>query len=277
MQYHDVHIHFFHDGPIDSFLSDFHHMQGFGGGCLLMFEETPKRLSDALPMAPKAYHHLITEDTIHSSDNAVEVLRNHSEPRFIPYVDTRYFNHGHVRALSRYVEKGYQGVKILFVPEPDESIGIAGWEYSLGRSVRASEQVTADLMDECERFRLPVLFHADLRRYGDFTAEMLSAHPHLRVNIPHFGGSRKKMAHFLNEYEHCYTDFSSLLPHMMKDPEAYRSFISSFPDRILFGSDALFGDPTVVKEYIEFADSFLDEELRDKVGRENYLRFHNPR
>ncbi|MBI4772810.1 MAG: hypothetical protein HY788_01295 [Deltaproteobacteria bacterium] len=91
-----------------------------------------------------------------------------------------------------------------------------------------------------------------------------------------FGGSRKKMAHFLSKYEHCYTDFSSLLPYMKKDPAAYRDFISSFPDRILFGSDALFGVPSMVKEYIEFADGFLDETLRDKVGRENYLRFHRP-
>ena len=257
-----------------SFLLDFHRMQGFGGGCLLMLEETPRSLSEALPMVPKAYHHLITEETIHSGDNAVELLQGHTEPRFIPYVDTRYFTNGHARDLGKYVEKGYKGVKILFVPELDESIGIAGWEYSLGRSVRASEQVTADLMDECERFRLPVLFHADLRRYGDFMGELLSAHPDLRVNIPHFGGSRKKMAHFLNEYEHCYTDFSSLLPYMKKAPEAYRDFISSFPDRILFGSDALFGVPSVVKEYIAFTDGFLDRALRDKVGRENYLRFH---
>ena len=147
--------------------------------------------------------------------------------------------------MGDYVKKGYKGVKTLFVPELDGSISIEGWESSLGRNARGSEQVTADFMGERDRFGPPVLLRPDLRRYGEFTEEMLSAHPDPRINIPFFGGSQKKMAQLLSTYANRYTDFSSLLPDMKKDPKVYRDCISSFPERILFGSDALFGLPSM--------------------------------
>ncbi len=273
MDFFDAHIHFFFEGPIEPLFDYYANIEGFRGGCLLIFDEAPEDHETVLAMIPTAYRHQVTDDTIHPGEDAIAFFKDKT-PSFIPYLDTRYFGSKHARNLERYRDKGFRGVKILYVPETDEQLGFDGWEQALGRSVAESEQVTADLMAECERLRLPVLFHVDLRRYGDFVSELLSAYPEVNVNIPHFGSSRKKMAGFLEEHGNCYTDFSSLLPYMKEAPDAYLGFIGSFRDRILFGSDEIFGMPSVLRDYIEYTGLLFDDDLKEKVFLENYTRFH---
>jgi hypothetical protein len=120
-----------------------------------------------------------------------------------------------------------------------------------------------------------VLFHVDLRRYGNFVEEMLRSHPATNFNVPHFGSSRKALSHLLENYPNCYTDTSSLVPFMIEDPVSYKSFIRQFQDRILYGSDALIGDPERVESTQRFIDRFLDDPaIFHKLTCKNYLEFH---
>ena len=257
MDFYDAHIHYFFKGPANKLFQEFQDNPNFLGGCLLMFEEVPASLDEALQMVPAAYHHVLTEEAIYTDKDAISLINNYSKPAFIPYVDTRYFNNENVNSFEVYMEKGYRCVKILYIPELDENIGIQGWEKSMGRSVSASEQITADIISKCSRLNLPVLFHVDLRRYGDFVFDLLSGYEDLYINIPHFGSSRREMTRFLERYENCYTDMSSLLPFIKDSPDAYMNFFKAFPDRILFGTDAIFGLPDMVWEYTKYINGCL--------------------
>jgi len=139
----------------------------------------------------------------------------------------------------------------------------------------ASEDLTARLVAQASSFGWPVILHADLRRYGPFVEELVQAHPRTPFVVPHFGFSRKAMAGLLDRTDHVHTDFSSLLPFMRRAPEAYETFIGSYPDRVLFGTDTLVSWPELTEEYVDFVSSILpDEEVRSKVFQENYLRIH---
>lgn len=253
---------------------NFQKIEGFLGGCLLIFEEAPGDFADVRNMVPVAYHGKVTEEAINPAGIVIPAIMKNRFPEFIPYIDTRYFRPEHVQSFGDYAAVGFRGVKVLYVPEYDEILNIAGWEKSFGRSLAQSEKMISDLMARCLEFNLPVLFHADLRRYGEFVSSLLSAYPGLKMNVPHFGSSRKEMARLLERHENCYTDFSSLLPFMMEAPDAYLGFIKEFSNRVLFGSDALLSTPGVLREYMEFIDTFLEGDVRERVVIHNYLRFH---
>ncbi len=274
MEFYDAHIHYFYEGSIEPIYKNFSDIKGFLGGALLIFEEAPESIEEVLPMIPRAYHHLITKEAINPGPEVISIIEDNKTPLFIPYIDTRFFDKDHVKKLGYYTEMGYKAVKILYVPEVDDIIGFEGWERSLSRSVKASEQVTSDIMEQCRLYNLPVLFHVDLRRYSSFVSDIFSAFPDVNINIPHFGSSRREMAAFLENFTNCYTDFSSLLPYMKESPDAYRDFIKNFKNRILFGSDAVFGNPSMITEYITFIDNFLEDQLKDNIIRHNYIRFH---
>ena len=83
------------------------------------------------------------------------------------------------------------------------------------------------------------------------------------------------MARFIEQFDVCYTDFSSLLPFMQKAPDDYRHFIETYEDRVLFGSDATSDWPDLISEYIETVkDLIRDDVILKKVFRDNYLRVH---
>ena len=191
-----------------------------------------------------------------------------------PYLDSRFIEEEQ-SDLTPFREAGFRGLKILFIPEEDRENGMIGWERLFGRSMAASEDLTARLVAQAATFGWPVILHADLRRYGPFVEELVKAHPDTPFVVPHFGFSRKAMAGLLDRTGHVHTDFSSLLPFMHRAPEAYETFIEAYPDRVLFGTDTLMGWPELTEEYIDFATSILrDEEVRNMVFEENYLRIH---
>ena len=83
------------------------------------------------------------------------------------------------------------------------------------------------------------------------------------------------MAPLLEKYPNCYTDLSSLRSFMQEDPGSYREFIQTYQDRILFGSDALIGQPEMVQSELTFLEGFLnDQEIFQKLVNKNYLKFH---
>ncbi len=276
MQFYDAHVHFFFEGPLEPLKHTYLNLPGFLGGGFIVLEEIPQDRDRILMMVPQAYHHLVTPELMTPAEELLDWMSGLAPLKMYSYLDTRFFTPRHVADLDRYIRKGYAAVKVLYIPEEDEFIGVEGWERALGRKLSDSEQLIADLAAGCDRLNLPMLFHVDLRRYGSFTEDLVESYPNIRFNIPHFGSSRKKMADFLNRFENVYTDFSSLLPFMQQAPEAYLEFIEEFSDRVLFGSDATFGLPNMVEEYVEYIEGFLEGDLKDRVVRRNFEKFHEP-
>ena len=61
---------------------------------------------------------------------------------------------------------------------------------------------------------------------------------------------------------------------MEKEPASYKSFIKQYQDRILFGSDAVFGQPERVESTLEFMNRFLkDMEIFHKLVNKNYMNY----
>ena len=273
MQFYDAHVHFFYEDSVDLVKKEYLEMDGFLGASLLVLEEAPAEKESFLKLVPGAYHDMITPGIIYSSVDLVQWLRTSDGLSFIPCLDTRFFLSDHL-SIKHYVQKGYKVIKVLYVPEKDEAIKVEGWEHALERTVSESERLVADIVAECDRLGVPMLFHVDLNRYNGYVCELISAFPNVLFNVPHFGSSRKRMAEVLSRYPNCYTDFSSLLPFMKKAPEAYRDFIKTFSDRVLLGSDALLGQPSRVKEYADYVKTFLEGDLLEKVAWRNFRRFH---
>jgi len=67
---------------------------------------------------------------------------------------------------------------------------------------------------------------------------------------------------------------SSLISFMEKDPAAYKGFIEQYQDRVLFGSDALIGQPERIESTLQFMKRFLeDAEIFDKLASKNYINY----
>jgi predicted DCC family thiol-disulfide oxidoreductase YuxK len=61
---------------------------------------------------------------------------------------------------------------------------------------------------------------------------------------------------------------------MEKEPAAYKSFIHQYQDRVLFGSDAVIGQPETVLSALEFMNRFLkDMEIFHKLVNKNYMNY----
>ena len=134
---------------------------------------------------------------------------------------------------------GHAGIKDILVLEEDEAkMAMRSLRHVPGLSREAyfeRHRTTFRLADE---LGVPLVWHVDLSVHGEFARECLDRHPTVRVDIPHFGFSRKTMARFFEGYPQLVTDISSMLPFMLEDPEAYRYFFHRFPDRVMLGSDA---------------------------------------
>ncbi|MGK2944006.1 MAG: amidohydrolase family protein, partial [Desulfuromonadales bacterium] len=125
-----------------------------------------------------------------------------------------------------------------------------------------------------EANNLPVVYHMDASRYGDVMQAILDDFPRLRIDFPHFGIGRKAFRKVLDRYDNVYTDIAFMAPHIRNNPESYRDFISYYPDRVCFGSDALLYQPEIVLEYIELVMSLkMPDGLEARVLAGNPRRF----
>jgi predicted TIM-barrel fold metal-dependent hydrolase len=176
--------------------------------------------------------------------------------------------------IKRYSQRGFKGLKLLYVPEEDTTLRIGGMEKTFGRTGKQSEKITSLIIENASSQGMPILMHVDLRRYGNFVEEMIGSYPMTNFNIPHFGFSRRAISILLDRYPNCYTDISSLVSFMEKDPASYRSFIEQYQDRVLFGSDAVISQPEEVQSTLEFVNRFVeDTEMLDKLVHRNYMNY----
>ncbi len=273
----DAHVHFLWETSLEKEANEWESLKGEGlrGMAVIVMGYHLGRPGKCLELIPKAYHHRIAESIFRGEPDPARARPGDlAGLSLFPYLDSRFIQRGE-EDLRPFKDAGYRGLKVLYVPEEDRENGMVGWERLFGRSLRQSEDLTATLVEQAAEFGWPVIFHADLRRYGGFVEDLVRSFPGSPFVIPHFGFSRKAIARVLETWGNANTDFFSLLPFMKQDPDAYRDFIEAFPERVLFGSDATVGWPGLTREYLAFAKEMItDGEVLQRVLSGNYLRVH---
>ncbi|MGB5157711.1 amidohydrolase family protein [Desulfobacterium sp. N47] len=280
MDYFDGHVHFFWTGSFKSVRTKWQPLidRGLRGIAVIIVVNNPDDIKNLLKLIPATYHDR-TGDPVFFNDGSgfkISTAQNLNEDNFkvFPYLDSRFLE---IKSadLAPYRDNGFKGFKILYVPEEDKELGITGWEKFFKRSVKESEKLIIYMIEQAFSFGWPVIFHADLRKYKDFVKEVLQAYPGHPVIIPHFGSSRKIMAEFMDKYDNCYTDFSSLLPFMKRDSKKYIDFISTYNSRILFGSDTVLDEPGLTAKYYDFiAKTIADDKICKNILSDNYKLIH---
>ena len=277
MEIYDAHVHYLWRDSLTENSSHFLALRkkGLKGMALIIMGyhlPEPKKCFDFIP---QSYHDKICQH-IFSNSSGMELPSADLFPNIeiFPYLDSRYITETEAD-LSRFKEAGFRGLKLLYVADEDKAYGMTGWPRLFEKSHKEFEKVTIYMIEQAVEFNWPVIFHADLRLHEEFVRDILTnfaGHPFI---FPHFGFSRKIMARFIEQFDGCYTDFSSLLPFMQKSPDKYREFIETYEDRVLFGSDATSDWPDLISEYIETVKTLIhDDVILKKVFRDNYLRVH---
>ncbi len=277
MNFCDAHVHFLRHGSEEETTRGWIPVrdEGLQGMAVIIMGYHLADRRRCLALVPGAYHDRV-DHTFFDRFPEPEACLPGDFPGIplFPYLDSRFMEEGRAD-LKPFREAGYRGLKVLYIPEEDKENRMAGWKKVFGRSMSASENLTARLVEQASDFGWPVIFHADLRKYAPFVEDLLKAFPGTPFVIPHFGFSRKAVDRVLERMGHVSTDFSSLLPFMKEAPEAYGDFINTYPDRVLFGSDATMGWPELTLEYVAFVKKMIrDEGVLRKVLAENYLRIH---
>ena len=277
MKVYDAHIHFFYDCPADELKRHFEayeHM-GVAGMDVLVISEFPSEIETVFKMIPGAYHPHVNPTSLENQKDPFPVFNLTEHLRIIPFLDARFIDDHIEETIRIFHQKGFKGLKLLYVPEEDLEYQVGGMEKAFRRTRKASEKITAFLIESASSHGMSILMHADLRKHGEFVAEMVRCHPRTNFNIPHFGFSRRAISSLLDHYLNCYTDLSSLRTFMERDRESYRDFIRQYQDRILFGSDALVSQPEIVQQALNFLEQFLgNAEIFLKLVNKNYLAFH---
>jgi predicted TIM-barrel fold metal-dependent hydrolase len=276
MKYYDVHIHFFYEGSSKELDRVLHLLEkiGVAGINIFVIPEFPAEINTYLKMIPEAYHPYVTREVVENQKDPFAVINSPHNLKIVPFLDARFMENNVEEKIKRYSQRGFKGLKLLYVPEEDTTLRIGGMEKTFGRTGKQSEKITSLIIENASSQGMPILMHVDLRRYGNFVEEMIGSYPQTNFNIPHFGFSRRAISILLDRYPNCYTDISSLVSFMEKDPASYRSFIEQYQDRVLFGSDAVISQPEEVQSTLEFVNRFVeDTEMLDKLVHRNYMNY----
>ncbi|MCP3952118.1 MAG: amidohydrolase family protein [Desulfobacterales bacterium] len=178
--------------------------------------------------------------------------------------------------LAPWWGKGHAGLKGILIEEGDYAkMAMSPLRRTRGLSLAAYREAQRAVFTAAERYGVPLVYHADLNLHGEFVAECLQEHPHLRVNIPHCGLSRRAMGNLLDRFPALVTDISSLGPHITANPASYRAFILDYADRVMLGSDALASiDLRPVLGYVDHVRGLsLPEEVEKAVLGGNARHF----
>ena len=276
MKYYDAHIHFFYDGSLHKLQQKIGLLEkiGLAGMNILVISEFPTEIDTYLKMIPGAYHPYVTREAIENQRDPFAAMNLPHHLKIVPFLDARFMENNIEEKIKMYKQGGFNGLKLLYVPEEDTTLRIGGMEKTLGRTGKQSEKITSLIIENASSQGMPILMHVDLRKHGNFVEEMIGSYPKTNFNIPHFGFSRRGIAFLLDKYPNCYTDISSLVSFMEKDPVSYQSFIQQYQDRILFGSDAVIGQPERVQSMLEFMNRFLEDmEIFHKLVNKNYMNY----
>lgn len=213
------------------------------------------------------------DELFYEVPNLLELSRLNA-PTILPLVDTRHLWGDVASTLKGYVERGFRGVKGIYLADDGNDLGVGNVPDTFAVSLEDYRRREWEIFAFAEAHDLPLVYHMDARRYGDQMRALLDDFPKLRIDFPHFGISRSAFRKVLDRYPNVYTDLASMLPHMQKNPASYREFILHYPDRVCFGSDALLYKLEEVLDYIQVVKMLeLPEEVEQQVFSANPRRF----
>lgn len=225
---------------------------------------TLSNAQDIRKLIPEGFDNL-GDPLFYEADDLLQFTRESCGMLF-PMVDTRGLAGDVSSLLQGYVASGFRGIKGLYLPDDGNDLHLAGIPETFGISLEQYHQREWQIFAFAEANELPVLYHMDANRYGDVMRAILDDFPRLRINFPHFGIGRKALRKILDRYPNVYTDLAYMLPHIQNNPDSYCEFISHYPDRVCFGSDALIYQPEIVLDYIALVKSLrLSEELETRI------------
>ncbi|MGK2906336.1 MAG: amidohydrolase family protein [Desulfuromonadales bacterium] len=271
----DVHCHFFagqkQAGLVSSGLARLS-KAGVRHMAVMGLVNTELAVLDIGKLIPEGFDNL-GDPLFYEADDLLLFTRE-SAGMLFPMVDTRCLNGDVPSLLQHYVELGFRGIKGLYLADDGNDLNVSSIPETFGISLEQYHQREWQIFSFAEANGLPVLYHMDANRYGDVMQAILDDFPRLRINFPHFGIGRKAFRKVLDSNDNVYTDIAFMAPHIRNNPESYRDFISYYPDRVCFGSDALLYQPEIVLEYIELVMSLkMPEELEARVLAGNPRRF----
>lgn len=162
--------------------------------------------------------------------------------------------------ISKIRDEGYSLAKAWFGPRWRD------W-YNVSSDFRLNDLRLEPIFQELEDKEIPFLLHVsdpdtyyasqyhDSEKYGtknrhlEELEDILSRHPKLRFQIPHFGAQPEitrlpKLTHWMKEYPNLMLDTASsrwMARELSKDAEKSKEFLLRFADRIMFGTD-IFSD-----------------------------------
>jgi len=227
---------------------------------------------DAWKLIPEGFEYF--GDPLFNEANDLLEFTLQNDTMLFPMIDTRMLNEEVSGFLKRNVQRGFQGIKGLYLADEGNDLGLSSIPDLFSISLQQYHQREWQIFEFAEANNLPVLYHMDANRYGDVMQGLLDDFPRLRINFPHFGIGRKAFRKILDRYPNASTDIAFMLPHIQNNPESYSDFISHYQDQVCFGSDALIYQPEVVLEYIELVRSLkLSKEIETKIFSENPRRF----
>ncbi len=227
---------------------------------------------DILRLIPEGFPNL-GDPRFNEADTLLRLVDRHPD-MLVPMIDTRCLD-GEVRPLLQgWLERGFRGIKGLYLADDRNDLNLAGVPAVFGISRQQYHRREWEIFAFAEAHDLPVVYHMDARLYGDVMRAILDDFPRLRINFPHFGIGRRAFAPILENYPNTYTDIAYMRPHINASPASYRDFICHYPDRVCFGSDALLHQPQIVLDYIDLVRSLkLPEEVEQAVFSANPRRF----
>ncbi len=277
MKVFDAHVHFFHQCSMDELRNKLTLMKEdeFGGMDVLVIAEFPTKLDTVLKMIPGQFHPYITHDALENQRDPFPLFDSCCSLKIVRFVDARFIAEDMEKKIKTFSQKGFKGLKLLYVPEEDQGLRIGGMEKTFKRTRKESEDITSRLIDGASLQGMPILIHVDLRKHASFIEEMVKSHPETNFNIPHLGFSRRTISPLLERYSNCYTDLSSMAPFMEKDAGPYKNFVETYQDKVLFGSDAWIDQPEQMHSAMKCISHILgDERILYKVMNRNYNVFH---
>ena len=261
MEIYDAHVHYLWRDSTENCVPHFSTLKnkGLQGIALIIMGHHLPDPEKCFDFIPHSYHDKIGQHLFAGSTGmTLPAADKFPDLEIFPYLDSRYIT-AEKADLTEFRKAGFRGLKLLYVPDEDELYGMVGWKKLFNQSQEDYESVTLKMIEQAVEFNWPVIFHVDLRLHEEFARKVLETYPEHPFIFPHFGFSRKTMGQLLKQYNGCYTDFSSLLSFIQKNPEAYKQFILEHQDRVLFGTDATTDWPDLVDQYIEIIQKLIND------------------
>ncbi len=225
---------------------------------------TSLNAQDVWKLIPEGFDNL-GDPLFNEADDLLKFTQQTGDMLF-PMLDTRMLNSDVQSFIQDHLQRGFRGIKGLYLADDANDLRVTSVPDTFGISLEQYHKREWEIFAFAEAHDLPVLYHMDANRYGDTMRAILDDFPHLRINFPHFGIGRKAFRKILDTYPNVYTDIAYMFPHIQGNPDSYSDFISHYPDRVCFGSDALIYQPEIVLDYIELVKSLnLSNELENKV------------